>query len=223
MELETGAGAFDDYYHLNQLFDIIHYTPDYRINEALDSVFNMENVLRYFALLALLDDFDYTCHNHYLHRVGSTGKWHIIPWDLNLAFQNSERPPGLGSFQRPGDVIAGPNILITRIMAVDSFRNRYCDLIDSLSYTLFDSTHITNYVDSLVNYIRTDAHADNNKNSWENNVHWDYIQLFFAGAVLNRVSFLRTQLEEFRELPNHSGIVINELCVNNTSFPDKSW
>ena len=220
-EIETGES--DDFSHIQTFCEILHWTPDTNIENTLDSILDVEKVLSYYAVITLIDDNDYTVHNHYLHRVTETGKWHIIPWDLNLAFTNSELPLGSGSFYEPFNVIIGPNIFLTRLMGINSYRNRYCDLLDSLSSTLFSPSTFAPLVDSLKDHIRTDVYADYRKGFYEYNRGWEDQTNLIRDNMETRMEFIRSQIEDFREFENPTGICINELCLNNDSIFADEW
>ncbi len=219
-DIETGEDE-DDYLHLGRFLRILNETPDSRFHEVFDSLMDMEAVLRYFAVNSLIDETDFTVHNHYLHRVGETGKWHIIPWDNNLAFHNTANPLGSGSFYYPQGMYTRPNLLYTRLISVDAFRHRYCDLIDSLAISIMDSSMVWFIVDSLSDHMQKDLKADPFKPDKASSWTWENEICLLPGRVCERIAFVKDLTDDFRDGITDSPILINELCLVNATFSDE--
>ncbi|RKZ29446.1 hypothetical protein DRQ36_08620 [bacterium] len=216
-EQETDCGWGD----LEDIIELVNFTPDNEYAAMLDSAFDVESLLRYYAIIILTSDNDFSRHNLYLHRDIVTGVWRLIPWDHNVAFDNAHSPIDLGTHFSP-QTIGGPNIFLTRLIQVDSYRNRFCDLLDSLSTSLYTLSSAIDYVDSVTSYIRTDVYADYRKGSHENNAAWEESATHIAWFVGNRLDYVRPRIDSLRESINRYGVYINEICaLNDSGYADE--
>ncbi len=211
-EKETDCNWSD----LEDIIELVNFTPDPEFQAAMDSAFDIESVLRYYAIVILIGDDDFSRHNIYLRRDLATYKWSVIPWDHNIAFYEDWKPLDLGTHFSP-QTIGGPNVFLTRLMRVEDFRGRYCDLLDSLSTSLFTTPAAIAYLDSISGYIRRDVHADYRKGTHENNGWWEWEIGGISHYFNNRIEFVRSRMDSLRETTNRYGIYINELCAKNDS------
>lgn len=110
----------------------------------LESVLDVDEVLRYWAVSTMLSNFDsypgWMAHNYYLYEVD--GKFRILPWDLNMSFG------GFGSASYEQMVSAkideptlGPvadRPLIAKLLEVPEYRERYHGYLQELINGYFD-------------------------------------------------------------------------------------
>jgi len=216
-EIENGTDDFDE---LEDMIKLVTRTPDTEIEAVLDSAFDVESLLRYYAIIVLTGDNDFSMHNIYMHREDTdSGKWHLVPWDHNVSFENPDiefYPLDQGTHYSP-ETIGGGNTLWTRMMRTENYRERYCELLDSLTLYLFTAALFGEYRDSTINYIDRDVRADYRKGTFEDNWAWEWHIEHLAYYVSERVEQVRANIEDFRELQNPKGIFINEICASNDS------
>jgi len=76
-----------DYSALFRFLDVLNNEPDKSFPEEIEKVLDVDQVLRFFAVSAVilhLDNYIGVGHNNYIYEVN--GVFTIIPWDLNMAF-----------------------------------------------------------------------------------------------------------------------------------------
>ncbi|MFC2130470.1 CotH kinase family protein [Bacteroidota bacterium] len=77
----------NDWSDLVELINVINNSTD--LENELPQVLNADRALWYFALCNVfvnLDSYIFSSHNYYLYNNPATGKFDILPWDLNEAF-----------------------------------------------------------------------------------------------------------------------------------------
>jgi len=149
-----------DYSDLLHFLDVLNNTADVDFAGAIEQVFEVDRFLSWLAvntLLVALDSYAGSiAHNYYLYHDPSTGRFSYLPWDENNAF-GTFRCGGLtdtdiiqmavdvpncpGGLPGPGGS-AGPveRPLIKRVLAVESFRQRYHDKLQALVAGAFATT-----------------------------------------------------------------------------------
>jgi len=120
------------------------------------------------------------------------------------------------------ETIAGPSLLLSRIISVKKYRDRYCDLIDSLSTTLLDEYSVGAYIDSVTNYIIKDVSADHRKFATEIIYIWNRAVDQFEEHISDRMDYIADNIDEFRSFESIRGVYINEICnVNESGLRDE--
>jgi spore coat protein H len=111
----------------------------------LEQHLNVDEVLRYWAVSAMLAHFDsypgFMLHNYYLYE--QDGRFSILPWDLNMSFGGFGQGASLeqmvtGKIDEPtmGPVAERP--LIAKLLEVPEFLERYHRYIRQLTEGYFD-------------------------------------------------------------------------------------
>lgn len=130
-ELKTNERE-DDWSRFINFLRLLNQSSDADFVSAVSSVFDLESALRHFAWTMVLSHFDsYTGsgRNFYLYDNPSTGKFTMIPWDVNMAF---------GQFSNGWDVITNSPVQIAnlvtrplnrRIIENDSLKRVYLSYI----------------------------------------------------------------------------------------------
>ena len=132
LELKTNETTSDQSAILHFL-DVLNNTPAAAIETALPEVFDVDAFLRYLAVTTLtvnLDSLVGPGHNYYLYEDRQSGRFTLLPWDMNMAFG------GFSCDLAPEELVAYPylepactpveqKILVAKVMAVASFRATY--------------------------------------------------------------------------------------------------
>lgn len=178
-ELETNE-AEADFSGLVRLIDILNNTPDADFPAAMEEVFEVETFLRWLAANTLLVSLDgyagSIAHNYYLYDNPSTGRFTFIPWDYNESF--GVFSAGLSKEELLRFHIASPyhtqsmsngsRPLISRILAVEEYREEYYALVADLVANRFSVTAIDEEIDRLRALISDSVRDDPTKLfSWE--------------------------------------------------------
>ena len=138
-------------------------------DEDLDSVLDVETMLRYMALntaLVNLDSYTGNGHNYYCYE--QSGVFSVIPWDLNEAFGNFNcgcDRAGVISLMMDeptcGAVSGKP--LVAQVLAVEAHKARYHELLGELLSGPFSSEVMDVWIDEAADLIRPTVEADTTK------------------------------------------------------------
>ncbi len=116
--------ARSDYADLVAFLDVLNHAPDDGFGPALEAVFDVDAFLRLTAVTVALGNYDSYFgkgNNFYLYRRPDTGRFTMLPWDLDRAYE-------AGSCDDPTDPVCGAGAnypLVGRILAVPAYRERY--------------------------------------------------------------------------------------------------
>lgn len=169
-----------DHSALLDFIDVLNNTADADFAAAIEQVFEVDRFLSWLAvnsLLVALDSYAGSiAHNYYLYHDPSTGRFSYLPWDENNAF-GTFRCGGLTDadiMQMAVDVpfcqtsMAGPGgnpgpierPLIERVLAVDSYRQRYHDKLQALVDGAFSTAAMQSAIaaghDLIASYVQAD-------------------------------------------------------------------
>jgi hypothetical protein len=121
---------------------LVHKADDDEFRKEIGSYLDVDAYLRFLAATAFVansDSFFVIGHNYYVYLHPTTGRFHVIPWDLDRAFANF---PVLGSNRQQMDLsfthpYAGPHRLTDRLLAVPGVGERYQRLLKELAASCF--------------------------------------------------------------------------------------
>lgn len=137
-----------DYADLIGFIDVLNNTPASEFATAIDAVFDVDSFLRLMAVTAVLSGYDSyfgRVNNYYLYNRPDTGKFMMLPWDLNMAYglyhcgrdtDLMHAPVDDPTCKEEGGADAYP--LADKILAVPDYRVKYQQYIDE-----FLSMHFT--------------------------------------------------------------------------------
>jgi len=165
MGLKTNENK-PDHSLLFRFLDILNNEPDETFADEIETVLDVDEVLRFLAVSAIivhLDNYIGLCHNYYLY--DNDGIFVIIPWDLNMAFgtfnyglnRNQllnyyiDEPTGGPSAQRP---------LVSRLLKHPPYLDVYHGYLQELLASSFSGEHMNSRIDELADQIRPYVKAD---------------------------------------------------------------
>lgn len=135
MSLENHK-TVNDWSDLIHFIDVLNNTPDDQFRDAILQVFDVDEYLQVLALDITVNNMDYygnSGRNYYLYR--DNGKFHWLPWDYNLSWQDGEPPLEIDPDAYP--------VLTKRILQVpefnEAFLRKYCRLRTYLSSASIDN------------------------------------------------------------------------------------
>jgi len=166
------TGDEDDLSPFIELIETVNLTDAADFPETLWNALDIEAFLDWYALVVLMVDYDITRGNHYFFRPSATGRWRVLPWDNELSFSlwlALDVPLDLGAESSERPLPAGPNRLITRILAVEGFRRLHAMKLGLLLSAVFTEERLLAAIDSLFEAVHEDALRDHRKSTWENN------------------------------------------------------
>ena len=169
---EAYADAFDqeagdeDLTPLVDFLRFLNQAGDHELAAGIEERLDVAAFARYLALEELIrnaDDIDGPGNNSYLHRDPTSGRFTVVAWDHNLAFDGAGAltgpgagpglagpgPVGPGSLDRQGPTTGSSggqqttgetgNVLVERLQRLRSFRERRADAYDDLRRRLYRS------------------------------------------------------------------------------------
>lgn len=162
-ELKTNETA-NDWTDLLDLLDMLNNAPDDYLEANFPGRWNWHDLLRSLALDNLfgnLDAYIQSARNYYLYHDMMNDEWQWIHWDANMAF-GSYPAQGQNALTLSPTYVATNRPLMTRLMAVESFRtaylNDYC-----LAKVNFTNAYLDPRIDSIATLIQPHVAADPNK------------------------------------------------------------
>jgi hypothetical protein len=113
-----------------ELTKLINRADDATFARQIESYLAVDEFLRFVAVNSAITNFDSflsTGHNYYLYCDPADGRFHFLPWDLNLSFGTYS---WLGTEEQTADVrfthaYADHNRLIERLLAIDAYAAAY--------------------------------------------------------------------------------------------------
>jgi hypothetical protein len=184
-----------DYADLIALIEESLQLPDNEFAEKINEAVRVNDMLAYFALMAVIQNHDHVKKNFYLYRdvAAADDRWTVFPWDLELTLGHlwtesgdvldehlfTDEPLGFGAVYPP------QNILFTRLYNITAYRQRFEEMVDHFLKTVFTEAFINERIDNVLCRATPDILADGNKRA-DN------------GEYLARVEEIRTFVKERR-------------------------
>ena len=152
---------------LIQFIKFLNDADNNQFAQEVEGLFNVDVFLRFLAVNALLvnlDSYMGTGHNYYLYHNAATGRYEMIPWDLNEAFGNFQ----MGSAQQMLDLdinqpSGGRKILIERLLRIEKYKAQYHQHLMNLTETHFRPDTMHAEIDWLYALIHDAVAADKHK------------------------------------------------------------
>lgn len=125
-----GDASPEQAHRVIELTKLINRADDATFARQIESYLAVDEFLRFVAVNSAITNFDSflsTGHNYYLYCDPADGRFHFLPWDLNLSFGTYS---WLGTEEQTADVrfthaYADHNRLIERLLAIDSYAAAY--------------------------------------------------------------------------------------------------
>lgn len=152
-ELKTNEEE-SDFSELVHLIDLINNIPDNELPDSIESVIDIPDVLKYFAMNILMgswDDYWSLMNNYYLYHEPAKDLFHLIPYD----YDNTYGIDWFGidwSTANPYDfpkVVGGYRPLAERLMDNAQYRNLYTHFIEFYRENIFLLDLWRNRIDSI--------------------------------------------------------------------------
>ncbi len=163
-ELSTNEQQMD-FTKLVRLITILNNTPAASLPDSLESVIDISEVLKYFALNVLMgswDDYWSLMNNYYLYHEPSIDKFHIIPYDYDNTygvdwFNINWTTANPYNFPK---VVSGSRPLAEKLMANSQYRNLYTHFIEFIRNNAYSLYIWENHIDSIKQMITPYAISD---------------------------------------------------------------
>jgi hypothetical protein len=218
-ELKTNETAAD-YSQLARLASILKNVSDEHFVDSLETILDVNSVLRYFAVNTLIgswDDYRSLMNNYYLYHAPSTGKITLIPYDYDNTFGIdwfSVNWATADPYNYP-KAVAGPRPLWERLIAIPKYWERYTHFLQ------FYRNHVTMLPlwENRINRIKdtiTAAAADDHYRTLDYGFTMDDFHNSYSSFPYSN-KHVKFGLREFINLRNSS--IVNQLNPLGL-FPD---
>jgi hypothetical protein len=165
MALKTNENN-PDHTALFTFLEVLNKVPAKNTLEDIEAVMDVDEILKYIAASAVtlhLDNYIGIGHNNYLYE--ADGKFHIIPWDLNMAFGTFNlgiRKEGLINYYID-EPTAGPMVrfpLVYQLLKQPEYMEKYRGYVQDVINGPFDIDKVLARIDQLTEMVRPYAQAD---------------------------------------------------------------
>ncbi|MFH1197911.1 MAG: CotH kinase family protein [bacterium] len=162
----TTNEELDDYSKLAELIDIINNSSRTDFPIKLEDKFSVAEALKYFAmniLTASWDDYWFLKNNYYLYHEPAKDLFHWIPYDydntfgIDFGFNPDWATVNPYNF---GTIDGTPRPLITKMLAINEYKNLYTHFLEFYSQNVFDLPVWENRIDDLKSKIISFALSD---------------------------------------------------------------
>ncbi len=150
-----------------ELIDAINQTPDEKFRAVMESSMELDAFLPTIAVMLYSGAFDQLTgwgpHNYYLYRHPKDGRWHYLPWDLDVGFADFAfgRVPVVAGWNAAWPIPGGPpRPLLERIVGNPELLARYRVLADEILEKHFHPRVIEPKLDALYERIRDELALD---------------------------------------------------------------
>jgi hypothetical protein len=160
----------------SDLIDLIEGTlmlPPSEFEWEINDVVNVNDLLVYYAAMAVIQNHDHLQKNYYLYRdpAAEDDRWTIFPWDLELTFGHlwteADDVTGEEIFtEEPLDFGMCPgfcNVLFTRLLEIDDYKERFYEMILRLADQTFSAEFVDDRIENFLCRATPDILADPNK------------------------------------------------------------
>jgi hypothetical protein len=155
-----------DYTGLYKLLDVLNNEPDATFPQEIEKVLDVDEALRFLAVSAVivhLDNYIGIGHNTYFYEVD--GKFHVIPWDLNMTFgtfNSGIRKDGIINFyiDEPTSGPMNRYPLVDRLLSYEPYLETYHRYVREVLDGPLSLDVILPRIDHLAELIRPYVKAD---------------------------------------------------------------
>ncbi len=152
---------------LIQFITSMNQLPQSQLQAYVEDHVDVERVLAYVAMNAVLSNGDWGHKNHYLFHDLKTDRWEFGTWDVDLVMGKDWNPDctGVGGapcggvfchqgFYTQGIVGSGAyNRLTSKVLSIPKYSTRYEEILIGLLGSLFRSEEMVPWIDSLYSYL----------------------------------------------------------------------
>lgn len=203
----------DDYTDLVTLITILEQTSIANLTCELEKVFNVDAFLKAYAMDVASgnwDDYAFNKNNFYLYHNPFTGQIEFIAYDCDNTFGVD----WFGMDWTTRSVYAWANAterpLVSRILEIEEYKNRYSFYLNELLTTVLDPVNIGPHIDSMKNLI-TEAALEDEFKSYD----WGYSDQDFLDAFSTNDIDGHTPYGVNNFIAARKSNALDELVLNN--------
>ncbi len=161
------AAATDEANDVYDLIAAINETPADQFAAVMEANMEMDKFLQTMSVMLFSGAFDQLTgwgpHNYYLYRNPQDGRWHYLPWDLDVAFADKAfgRIPVIDGWHAAWPIPGGaPRPIIERIVNDPGLLQRYREFADVILEKHFHPRVIVPKLDELYARVKDDLADD---------------------------------------------------------------
>ncbi len=135
--------------------------------EVLGGIMELKEFQKTIAVMLFAGAFDQLTgwgpHNYYLYQNSDSGRWHYLPWDLDVGFADNAfgKVPVIDGWNAAWPIPGGPpRPLLEKIVTHSMLLKEYRTFADQILETHFQPNHLRAKVDSLYALIKQDLALD---------------------------------------------------------------
>lgn len=154
--------SLNDWSDLINLIDVINNTAPLNYSSTLETVFNSNSFIKYWAvcnLLTNLDSYLESTRNFYIYHNLLTDKFDWIAWDVNESFGVFSSMNYPNTFEYPLDASVG-RVLIDKLINIATYKDQYTDYLYNLNSNYVGTNWLNNKIDSIYSIIKPSVYAD---------------------------------------------------------------
>ncbi len=200
------------------LIELVNDTPAAEFERAFAAVFDVDNLLSYYAMLCVIADEDSVRHNGYLLHDLALGRWEFITWDNESSLGAGTTGPGPALPIDFGTQAAGVpfNVLKSRVLEAPAFRWRYAEKLAAMLEGAAAPSALAAGIDAGHAAVAVDAGADVAKRGWESNALFVGAPAGLKSFTQARATFLLGELPGYQPAPPPTSVWINEFMADNS-------
>lgn len=196
---------------------------------AMHQLLDVRQVLDYYAATILIGNVSFSAFNYYVYHDPMRGRWMVFPKDLASGFgigtvlgtEAWATPINLGVEGVFPEHVFASNVLITRLMAVDAFRDYVADRLEGWIATLFNPTIMNPAIDVVFDHIKADVHRDVRKLGWEKNDLFNAGPAAMKAFVAQRGPFLVNEIPGFAPRGGPYLSINEVMAINDGALRDE--
>jgi spore coat protein H len=225
---EREVGPADDLTPIEELIDLITFTPEQEFPDSIARVLDMYDFMRWYAFQIIYSNQDFATHNYYLVQNADTERWSFVPWDLDVTLgcattyvhdYDALTPIDMGTVAHPD--VRGANALIERLLRHECFRWMFAQTVLELVAGPLSAEGFLDAYDAHLAEIDADVAADYHKWGWESRAHHDEDAARSRIFIRERCAFLIEEAEHYQPALDF-GLRLNEfMAANETTIADE--
>lgn len=175
----------DSYYSLEQLIILIDNEAENTFPEKVENMMNVDKYLEYMAVSVFICNWDGIVHNFYLYKDQNTGRYEILPWDLDFTFVLENN---LTAFPGNSD-------LMKKLLRIQKYRDKYKQLFYEYLEGCFSISNLTMNIDDMKLVISKAYSQDRwlQESGYDLNIESEKIKEF----IKQRHVYIKEQLNNF--------------------------
>ena len=212
LECAQNIGS-DDWYRddLIHLFQDLDRQLNVDLEWWMDSVFDLDQVMDWYATQVFVENADFTRHNHIFYRPRTGHRWQILPWDMDGVWNTDSKPANFGTPEFP-DVWGRYSEIAERIHRIPALQRRYLLRLSELLDGPWSSGSARATIEGRDSQVHEEGAIDIWKRHRESDARYEYEVGDLSAIVADRERVLRASIDSLLP-PYWVHLAINEVVA----------